>query len=108
MSGFWGADTEALRSMGAASVRRAETLADLESMLASRIDAMEWTGEDAEAFRADWAGKVRPGMQDCFVELRQHARRLLNHAEEQEHASGPDSIGGAPGGSTLDIRPPRP
>lgn len=57
MSGFWGVDTEALRSMGFAYVRRAET---------------------------------------------------LSHAAEQEHASSPDSIGGARGGSTLDTRPPRP
>ena len=99
MSGFWGADSEALRSLGSACVRRAEMLADLESMLASGIESMEWTGEDAETFRAEWAGRVRPGLQDCFVELRQGARRLVSHAEEQEHASSPDGSGGTGGGS---------
>lgn len=97
MNGFWGADTEALRSMGSAKVRRAEVLADLESRLASSIESMEWTGEDAETFRADWAGKVRPGLQDCFVELRQEARRLINHADEQDAVSSPDGPGGIGG-----------
>ncbi|GAA1491062.1 WXG100 family type VII secretion target [Brachybacterium sacelli] len=99
MSGFWGADTEALRSMGSVYVRRAEVLADLESRLTSSISTMEWTGEDAETFRADWAGKVRPGLQDCYVELRQGARRLISHADEQEATSSPDGPGGTAAGA---------
>lgn len=97
MNGFWGADTEALRSVGSVYVRRAELLSDLETSLGSLIDAVEWTGEDAEAFRADWTGRVRPGMQDHYVELRHEARRLLQHADEQDAASAPDGPGGMSG-----------
>ncbi|QNN82760.1 hypothetical protein H3H54_02295 [Brachybacterium sp. Z12] len=60
MNGFWGADTEALRTMGTVCSRRAEALADLETLLTSTIDNIEWIGEDADRFRADWSGIVRP------------------------------------------------
>lgn len=99
MNGFWGADTEALRTMGTVYSRRAEALADLETLLTSTIDNLEWIGEDADRFRADWSGVVRPSLQDQGVELRQRARRLVQHADEQEEASAPDGpMGGAGGG----------
>ncbi len=94
MNGFWGADAEALRTMGAVCARRAELLDELEGRLSAVIDTVEWVGEDAERFRADWAGSVRPALQDRGLELRQQARRLAQHAEEQEAASSPDSFGG--------------
>lgn len=94
MNGFWGADAEALRTMGAVCARRAELLDELEGRLTAVIDTVEWVGEDAERFRADWSGSVRPGLQDRGLELRQQARRLAQHAEEQEAASSPDSFGG--------------
>ena len=94
MNGFWGADAEALRTMGAVCARRAELLDELEGRLSAVIDTVEWVGEDAERFRADWSGNVRPGLQDRGLELRQQARRLAQHAEEQEAASSPDSFGG--------------
>lgn len=100
MNGFWGADTEALRTMGTVCSRRAEALADLETLLTSTIDNIEWIGEDADRFRADWSGIVRPSLQDQEVALRQHARRLVQHADEQEEASAPDGpMGGAGGGA---------
>src|SRR5690606_24214682 len=85
---------EALRTMGAVCARRAELLDELEGRLSAVIDTVEWVGEDAERFRADWSGSVRPGLQDRGLELRQQARRLAQHAEEQEAASSPDSFGG--------------
>ncbi|WP_062946467.1 hypothetical protein [Brachybacterium sp. sponge] len=94
MNGFWGADAEALRTMGAVCARRGELLDELEGRLSAVIDTVEWVGEDAERFRADWAGSVRPALQDRGLELRQQARRLAQHAEEQEAASSPDSFGG--------------
>ncbi len=106
MNGFWGADTEALRTMGAVCARRADVLDELEGRLSATLDGVEWTGEDAERFRADWAGIVRPGLQDRGVELRQQARRLAQHAEEQEAVSSPDSVGGpwsSPGAFLADM-----
>jgi hypothetical protein len=97
MNGFWGADTDALRTMGSVCARRADLLDELEGMLSATIDGVEWVGEDAERFRAEWSGTVRTGLQDRSVELRQQARRLAQHAEEQETASSPDSPDGLGG-----------
>ena len=100
MNAFWGADTDALRTMGTVYSRRAEAISDLAALLASSIDSIEWIGEDADRFRADWSGVVRPSLQDQEVELRQRARRLAQHADEQEAASAPDGpLGGFGGGS---------
>lgn len=100
MNAFWGADTDALRTMGTVYSRRAEAISDLAALLASSIDSIEWIGEDADRFRADWSGVVRPSLQDQEVELRQRARRLAQHADEQEAASAPDGpFGGFGGGS---------
>lgn len=100
MNGFWGADTEALRTMSAVLVRRAQVLGELEGTLASTIDSLEWVGEDAEHFRAEWTRVVRPGLQDQEFELRLRARRLAQHADEQDGISVPDSwiFGGGSGG----------
>ncbi len=94
MNAFWGADADALRTLGAVCARRSELLADLESRLSATIDGVEWVGEDAERFRADWTGLVRPALLDGGVELRHHARRLQQHADEQDAASSPGGLGG--------------
>ena len=101
MNAFWGADTEALRTMSQIVARRSGAVEDLETLLTGLIDRVEWLGEDADRFRADWSGAVRPGLQDCSVELRHRARRLLEHADEQESAStlGAHDSGGAGGGA---------
>src|SRR5690625_6697900 len=87
MNAYFGADTEALRTVSSAFARRADLLSEIESQILAVIDGTEWIGEDAEAFRAEWAGRVRPVLQDCSVDIRHSARRLLQHAEEQDRAS---------------------
>src|SRR5690625_6541870 len=91
MNAYFGADTEALRTVSSAFARRADLLSEIESQILAVIDGTEWIGEDAEAFRAEWAGRVRPVLQDCSVDIRHSARRLLQHAEEQDRASSPES-----------------
>jgi hypothetical protein len=101
MNGFWGADVDALRTIGLLCLRRADLLDEIEATLSATIDSAEWTGEDADRFRADWSGTVRSGLQDRGIELRQHARRLAQHAEEQEIASLPDGRTGSWRGPTV-------
>lgn len=100
MSGFWGADTDALRTMSTILARRARVLGELEGTLASAVDSLEWVGEDAEHFRAEWTRGVRTGLQDQEFELRLRARRLAQHADEQDAVSAPDGggLGGGRGG----------
>lgn len=91
MNAFMGADTEALRAMGTVCARRAEMLADLVTHLAATVDGVEWIGEDADRFRADWTGIVRPALLEQEIVLRQRARHLLQHADEQDEASAVDA-----------------
>src|SRR5690625_2912317 len=99
MNAYFGADTEALRTISSAFARRADLLSEIEAQILAVIDGTEWAGEDAEAFRADWAGRVRPVLQDCSVDIRHGARRLLQHAEEQDRASSPESFAVSGGGA---------
>lgn len=101
MNAYFGADTEALRTVSSAFARRADLLSEIESQILAVIDGTEWIGEDAEAFRADWAGRVRPVLQDCSVDIRHSARRLLQHAEEQDRASSPESPAVSGGGGAV-------
>lgn len=99
MNAFWGADTEALRTMSTILSRRATLLSELESQLSTTIDGITWVGEDAELFRAEWSRLARPGLRDQEFELRLQARRLLQHADEQDAVSAPDwSLLGGGGG----------
>src|SRR5690625_5218829 len=99
MNAYFGADTEALRTISSAFARRADLLSEIEAQILAVIDGTEWAGEDAEAFRADWAGRVCPVLQDCTVDIRHGARRLLQHAEEQDRASSPESFAVSGGGA---------
>lgn len=99
MNAFQGADTDALRAAGSIFARRANLLEDLQQHLLVTIDQVEWTGEDADRFRADWSGKVRPQMLERSFDLRIRARRLMHHAEEQDAASASDGISGGAGGA---------
>src|SRR5699024_6890124 len=109
MSGFWGADTDALRTMSTILARRARVLGELEGTLASAVDSLEWVGEDAEHFRAEWTRGVRTGLQDQEFELRLRARRLAQHADEQDAVSAPDGggLGGGRGGGSTPGQPLR-
>lgn len=87
MTGFQGADTEALRQTGAAVAGGAERIDDLALRLSALIDAVTWTGLDADSFRADWGGRVRPGLLERGARLRADGRTLDGHADEQDQAS---------------------
>lgn len=101
MNGFLGADTEALREVGARFEERSLTVEDMTARLSALIDAVPWVGPDAMALRVDWAGRVRPHLVVCRDRLREDGRSLRDHAEEQDQVSeiGGDAGGGADRGT---------
>src|SRR5690625_6604630 len=101
MNAYFGADTELCMTDISSIDSIADLLSEIESQILAVIDGTEWIGEDAEAFRADWAGRVRPVLQDGSVDLRHSARRLLQHAEEQDRASSPESSVVSGGGGAV-------
>ncbi|GAA4529398.1 hypothetical protein GCM10023160_28560 [Brachybacterium paraconglomeratum] len=101
MSGFWGADTEALRQVAGAFGGGGEQLDGLALRLGVLIDSLAWSGPDAETFRAEWSGRVRPGLLERVARLQEQGRELEQHAGEQDDASvaGAGSAGAGPPGA---------
>ena len=99
MAGFLGADTEALRALGRAVGGGAERLEQLTAQLDGIVGGARWQGPDADAFRADWAGRVRTGLHARIGALRGEAAELAGQAEEQDGASGGPGGPGVPGGA---------
>lgn len=93
MGGFQGADTEALRQVGTDLGSRAQQIDDLATRLAALVETVPWTGPDADAFRADFSGHVRPDLLDCGTRIRRDAQEIEGHAEEQDRSS--EEPGGA-------------
>lgn len=91
MNGFQGADPEALRHQGAAVASGAGRIEDLALRLGALIESVAWTGPDADSFRADWSGRVRPDLLERGELLRADARVLEAHGEEQDRASAPSA-----------------
>lgn len=96
MSGFQGADTQALQDMGSLLEDRASCVEDMTARLGTLIDAVPWVGPDAMTLRADWSFRIRPHLVDCQMRLHEEGRSLRDHAEEQDRASAP-ADGGADG-----------
>lgn len=89
MSGFQGADTQALQRMGSLLEDRSSSLEDMTAHLGALINAVPWVGPDAMALRADWSFRIRPRLMDCQMRLHEEGRSLRDHAEEQDRASDP-------------------
>lgn len=89
MSGFYGADTEQLRSFGDQVNSGATRLSDMASQLASQVMSVEWVGSDADSFRDDFSARVS-GLFESAQELMNGRRQEVGkHADEQDEASDP-------------------
>lgn len=98
MSGFFGADTEALRDYAQRVQTGSGRLLELRDGLASQVTSVEWVGPDAEAFRNDFAGRISSLIDQVGNELVRRRTDLDTHAEEQDQTSGVDGAGGGGGG----------
>lgn len=97
MSGFWGADTEALRAQAEALRNGSTRLGELRAALQSQVAGVEWIGEDAETFRSDFSSRVESLFTTAIDGTTHRAGQLDEHAEEQDGASD-----GSEGGGILD------
>ncbi len=98
---FYGADVSELRELAKAVDKAALLLSSRATSLQNQIQAATWKGADGEHFRQDWTSSHRPSLERVVTSLRENSRILLQHADEQEKASG-GSTGGGAGGSTWD------
>ena len=98
---IYGADVSQLRELAKAVEKAASLLSSRATTLQGQIQSAPWKGADGDRFRQDWTGSHRPGLERVAGSLRENAKILLKHADEQEKASD-GSSGGGSGSSTWD------
>ncbi|MDF2051930.1 hypothetical protein [Arthrobacter sp. Cr_A7] len=91
---FYGADVSQLRALARAADQAASLLSARAASLHGQIQSAPWKGTDGDRFRQEWAGSHRPGLDKVVSSLRENAKLLLKHAEEQEKASSSGGTGG--------------
>ncbi len=87
MSGFIGADVEALRLLSTQLTSSAEELESLVSRLSGRVDAAQWRGPDSERFRSDWGQRYSTMIRKAVIALRGASESVRTNAGQQESAS---------------------
>ncbi|MDN5901420.1 MAG: hypothetical protein L0H74_15325, partial [Brachybacterium sp.] len=97
MSGFFGGDTEQMRGQSSVCTGGARRLAELIATATATVDAVEWTGPDAVAFRERWHSEAEAKARSTADLLERLARELEQHAQEQDETSSGD------GGGILDV-----
>ncbi|MGP9539756.1 hypothetical protein ACT3SP_17275 [Brachybacterium sp. AOP43-C2-M15] len=91
MSGFWGMDVERGREHASRMEAGAAALRTIGQMLQRAASTAEWTGPDADAFRAQLGG-VHARILERSLRCRSESTALRAHAKAQESAS---AAGGA-------------
>lgn len=97
MSGFYGADTDALRDYADRVQLGSGRLMELRDTLQSRVTSVEWVGQDADSFRDDFAGRISSLFDQVAGKLDSRRTEIGEHAEEQDQASGEGGGGGGGG-----------
>lgn len=87
MTTFQGADTAQLRDQEQNITTGASALGDRVGSALTLADQVSWEGPDADDFRSRCAD-VHRSLQDTLEDLRRRSAELLEHAAEQDRASG--------------------
>jgi hypothetical protein len=88
MSGFVGADVEALRLLGAQLGSQAEELEGLTKRLTARVESAQWRGPDGDRFRSDWSGRYSAMIRSAAFAIRGASEAAKSNAAQQDSASG--------------------
>lgn len=98
VSGFLGADTEALRGHAQLLQDRSTAIEELRARLEPMVmDEGTWVGPDADHFRSEWTSRAGARLTTSADELRTWGTDLSGQADEQDQTSDPE--GGGSGGS---------
>lgn len=108
MNDFWGMDTAQLREHADRLLSASEQLRRLRSGLDATVQAVSWTGPDAEAFRQSWRRGASDRLELVAAELQGFEGQAQGEADEQDGASEPDgaATGPAQNPSTLPAQEP--
>ena len=84
---IFGADSHALRLLAGKLDEISGRLASIEGSVNGRVDAMKWTGGDADRFRSKWSSTSAPSMRDASVVLSEAASAIRGDAQRQDQVS---------------------
>ncbi|MFV8228599.1 WXG100 family type VII secretion target [Mycolicibacterium fortuitum] len=83
-----GADVEQLNQLSAQLNNKANDIQSVISQLTSAINSVEWKGNDANRFRADWSGQYVGQLKQVVTALQTASQNAKRNAQEQQTASG--------------------
>ncbi len=97
-----GADTQALRDLGAQFRSGSEQLLEIRASVGGRLGNTRWVGSDAEQFRGRWSSELQNTVTQVSQALVEAADRLDANAQAQDQTSadgggltGPGALGAA-------------
>lgn len=91
---FWGSETESVRAHAERLAGGGAALEQMTTRLGTLVDGVAWIGQDAEQFRARADSEAKSPLREAVDRLRLLAQELEREADEQDHASAPDGVGG--------------
>lgn len=87
MSSMLGMDIAAVRNLAGQLMAKADEIETIANTLTTQLDAAQWIGPDATAFRGDWVSVHRAQLTTVANALRDASNRATNNANQQEQAS---------------------
>lgn len=99
MTGMWGADTSAMRSLAKNFTDASDRFDHIRQVLDEQVAQAAWSGRDASGFADQWATH-RAALLAASVLLTESSQTIMANAEAQDGASAPDHTaagGPAPG-----------
>lgn len=91
---FYGSETDGVRAHAERLAGGGAALEQMTTRLGSIVDGVAWIGQDAEQFRARADSDAKSPLREAADRLRLLAQELEREADEQDHASAPDGVGG--------------
>ncbi len=82
-----GADTQALRDLGAQFRSGSEQLLEIRASVGGRLGNTRWVGSDAEQFRGRWTSELQTTVTQVSQALVEAADRLDANAQAQDQTS---------------------
>ncbi|EWS80873.1 WXG100 family type VII secretion target [Brachybacterium phenoliresistens] len=78
---------EEVRQMASQLREAAEEIGTIERELTSGLEAVDWTGPDADQFRGQWSGEMVPALQQIMQSVSELGDTADRNADEQSDTS---------------------
>lgn len=78
---------EEVRQMASQLREAAEEIGTIEQELTSGLEAVDWTGPDADRFRGQWSGEMVPALQQIMQAVAELGETAERNADEQAEVS---------------------